>query len=361
MTGQLRTPRAQVVAGGNPLQFNDLTVTQTRTKNGDTFKVCSALSFVDLNWWLTTTPIPVQITINSTKIFDGNVDHVDVDFAEGVFEITGRDKCAPLMESQTSEKFLNQKPDQIVQTMAARHGLECECDQPGEDAGKTYSTDADAISHRGSEWSFINQLADHYGMVSYMTGGKLYWKKYDEKLPVYEITYSAPTAQQYATGNFMRLKGSRNMVLGRPIKVNVHSHNHRQKKTISASMTSSGGTGDPLIYNHTIPGVTQAQAQTIAKSKLAQVQAHELTIDELEFPGDESVNARMSFRLSGTNSPFDQTYDATQIEHRLSLKDGYKTGIKIKNKKSGGGGSGTKGGGHGVSVNTSSNGNAGNP
>lgn len=353
MTGELRWPRAQIIAGGNPLPFSDLTVTQTRTKDGDTFHVCSGLSFVDLNWWLTTTPIPVQITINSTKIFDGNVDHVDVSFDEGTLTISGRDKCAPLMESQTSEKFLNQKPDQVVQTIGSRHGIECDCDQPGDDAGKMYSTDSDAISHRGSEWSFIVHLADHYGMVTYMTGGKLYWKKYNEKLPVYQISYSAPTPEQYATGNFMKLKASRNMILGRPVKVNVHSHNHRQKKTISASMTSSGGTGTPLVYNHTIPGITQSQANTIATSKLAQVQAHELTIDELEFPGDETINARMSFQLSGTNSPLDQNYDATQIEHHISLKDGYRTGIKIKNKKGGGGSKGNKGSGHGVSVNTS--------
>ena len=353
MTGELRHPRWQIVAGGNLLPHNEATVTQTRTKEGDTFHVCSALSFIDLNWWLTTTPIPVQITINETKVFDGNVDHVSVSFDQGTFEITGRDKCAPLMESQTSEKFVNQKPDKIVKTLASRHGVKCDCDTADTDAGKMFSTDADAISNRGSEWSYINHLADHYGMVSYMTGGTLYWKKYDEKLPVYQLKYSPPTPEQYATGNFMKLKASRNMILGRPIKVNVHSHNHRQKKTISASMTSSSGTGDPLVYNHTVPGISQSQAKTIATSKLAQIQAHELTIDELEFPGDETINARMSFQLSGTNSPLDQKYDATQIEHRTSIKDGYRTGIKIKSKKGDGGSKGHKGSGHGINVATS--------
>jgi phage protein D len=331
----LRTPTAQIVAGSTPFQFNDVTVTQCRTKKGDTFKACGSLTLADLNFWLTTTPIPVTITINGSKVFDGNVDHVDMDFTARTIEISGRDKCAPLHEAQTSEKFLNQQPQQIVQTIASRHGLQCNCDTPSGQAGKQYSTDFDAISNRGSEWSYINRLADHYGMIAYMTGGTLYFKNYNEQLPVHQITYSPPTARGFETGNFIKLKASRNCILGRPIKVNVHSHNHRKKQVISASMTSSGGQGDPLIYSHTVPGITQDQANTIAKAKLAEAQAHELTIDELEFPGDETVNARMSFQLSGTGSPLDQTYDAEQIEHRITFIDGYRTGIKIKNKRSG--------------------------
>ncbi|HYA07478.1 MAG TPA: hypothetical protein VEF90_16455 [Xanthobacteraceae bacterium] len=336
MAGILRNPTAQVVAGGNPMPFEEFTVTQTRTKKGDSFTAKGALSAIDLDWWLTTTPIPIVITINGTQIFVGQVDHADMDFNETSFTISGRDKGAAMIDAQSSEKFLNQTPSQIVQTIAARHGIPVVADSPGGDAGKMYSTDFDAISHRGSEWSLINMIADHYGMIAYMTGGTLYFKNYDETLPSYQISYSPPTPQGYGSGNFIRLKASRNLVLGRPVTVNVRSHNHRQKKVVSASMTSSAGQGTPLIYNHTIAGITQDQANTIAKAKLAEVLAHELTIDELEIPGDETVNARMSFVLSGTNSPLDQSYDAQHIEHRFSFKDGYRTGIHVKNKKGAG-------------------------
>lgn len=331
-----RTPSAQIVAGGRPFPFFDMTVTQTRTKKGDTFKACSALSLVDLSFWMTTNPpVPVTITINGTKIFDGNVDVAEASFDGRTFEISGRDKCAPLNESQSSEKFPNQKPQDIVTTIAKRHGLEVEADAPTLNAGKIYSSDFDAISNRGSEWTIINRLADHYGMVAYMTGGKLFFKNFDEQLPVYQIRYTPPTPQSYEDGNFITLKATRNFVLGRPVKVNVHSHNHHKKQVISASMTSAAGQGTPLVYNHTIAGINQDQAQTIAKAKLAEIQSHEITISGLEFPGDETVTARMQFEVSGTNSPIDQKYDAQQIEHRISVKDGFRTGIKIKNKKKG--------------------------
>jgi phage protein D len=335
MAGILRHPTAQVVAGGSPMPFDDFTVTQTRTKHGDTFTAKSALSAINLDWWLSTTPIPIVITINGTQVFTGNVDHADADFTTQDFSISGRDKAAATIDAQSSEKFLNQMPAQIVQTIAGRHGLQTSVDNPGGDAGKIYSADFDAISHGGSEWSLINKLAEHYGMIAYFTGGVLYFKNYDEQLPSYQINYTPPTPESYASGNFIKLKAARNLILGRPIKVNIRSHNHRQKKVISSSMTSSAGQGPSLVYNHTIAGITQDQADRIAKAKLAEAQAHELTIDELEIPGDETVNARMSFVLSGTGTLLDQSYDAQSIEHRFSVKDGYRTGIHVKNKKGG--------------------------
>jgi len=323
------------LAGGNPMPFTEFTVTQTRTKKGDTFSAKSAITAVDLKWWLTTSPIPIVITINGTQIFTGNVDHADMDFASREFSISGRDTGAALVDSQTSEKFLNQTPTQVVQTIASRHGLSVVSDTPSGNAGKILSADFDAISHRFSEWTFINKIAEHFGMVAYITNGTLYFKNYDETLPAYQIKYVAPTPSSYESGTFIELKASRSLVLGRPVKVNVNSHNHRQKKVVSASMTSSGGQGVPLIYNRTIHGLSQDQANTIAKAKLAEVQSHELTIDKLEFPGDESVNARMSFVLSGTGTPLDQSYDAKSIEHRVSMTEGYRTGVSIKNKKGG--------------------------
>ena len=335
MSGILRMPDAQVIAGGTPMPFSEVKVTQTRTKKSDTFSAKSAISVVDLNWWLTTTPIPLVVTINGTQIFTGNVDHVDVDLASGEFSISGRDKAASLIDASSSEKFLNQKATDIVNTIASRHGLSVVMDNVPDNAGKTLTTDFDAISTRMSEWSYINKLADHYGMITYITNGTLYFKNYNESLPPYQIVYTPPTPQQYSSGNFITLKGSRSIQLGRPVKVNVHSHNHRHKTTTTTSATSSAGQGPPLIYNRTMSGISPSQAQTIANAKLAELQAHELTIDELSFPGDETVNARMSFILSGTNTLLDQSYDANSIDHTVSREGGYRTSITVKNKKKG--------------------------
>lgn len=349
MSGILRNPRWQITCAGNDFAYSEAKVTQTKAKNGDTFSAKGALSLVDLGWWLSVAPpVAVTITCNGTQLFAGNVDLAEPCFDENTFSISGRDAAAALTESQTSEKFLNQKPEQIVQTLAQRHGITAVMDSTDStDSGKQFTTDFDAISHRGSEWSLINRLADHYGMVAYMTGGKLYFKKYNEQLPLYQIHYSPPTPAMYATGNFIRFSAARNFILGKPIKHNVHSHNHHKKEVIMASATSQGGSGEPLIYNHTISGINQDQAQTIATAKLAETSAHEITIKEFNIPGDETITARMQFQLTGTNSQLDGTYDTTDISHAISLKEGFRTGLNIKNKKSGGSGGGSNGSGKG--------------
>lgn len=349
MSGIQTSPRWQITCGGNDFAHFEAKVTQTKTKSGDTFSAKGALSLVDLNWWLTTPPpVAVTITCNGTQLFSGNVDLAEPCFDEQTFSISGRDAAAALTESQTSEKFLNQKPEEIVQKLAQRHGIEAVVDSTdGTDAGKQLTTDFDAISNRGSEWSFINKLADHYGMIAYMTGGKLYFKKYNETLPLYQIRYTPPTPESYANGNFIRFSAARNFILGKPIKHNVHSHNHHRKEVITATAMSQGGSGEPLVYNHTIDGINQDQAQTIANAKLAEVQAHEITIKEFNIPGDETINARMQFQLTGTGTPLDGTYDTTDISHATSLKEGFRTGLNVKNKKGKGGGGGSNGSGKG--------------
>ena len=276
-----------------------------------------------------------------------NVDKMGVDFDQREFTLSGRDAGAGMMDKQTNQKWLNQQPNQIVQQIAQSHGIQANVDSQSLDAGKMLSSDFDAISTRGSEWTYIQKLADHYGMVAYLTGGTLYFKNYNEKLPVFPIQYQAPSAQGFMNGNFIVLKASRNMQIARGAKVNVHSHNHRKKEVVSATASSNQQGGTPLIYNHFIPMLNQDQAQTIANAKLAEIASHELTIDQLEIPGNEQLNSRMQIQLSGTNSLLDQTYDINDIEHRLLWEGGFRTGIKLRNKKQGG--SSGSGGGSGGS------------
>lgn len=336
MAGTLRTPQGQIQAGSGPFPFKDFSVKQSRTRDGDRFSATSALSAVDLNYWMTTPPpIPVTVTMNGTQLFIGNVDHCDVDFESSTFAISGRDNGAAMIDAQTSEKFLNQTPIQIVQAIAARHGIPVVSDPLPDDAGKMFSTDSDSISNRGSEWSFINALAEQYGMIAYITNGTLFFKNHDETLPTFQINYGAPSAQGFSTGNFIRLKASRNLILGRKTTVNVRSHHHRSGKVLTGTAQSSEGGDQALVYNHTVSGITSSQASTIAAARLAEVKAHEFTIDSLELPGNEAINARTGIVISGTGTPVDATYDSNNVEHKFSLSGGYVTTVNVKNKKKG--------------------------
>lgn len=334
MSGTLRFPRAEVNIGGRVVPFVDLSATQTRHKKGDTAKVITAMKLLDPAWLASASgDLPFTIAINGTQVFNGHVSTSSYDWAERTVTVEGRDAAAKLMDAQSQEKWQNKKPHEIVQEIAQRHGIQTEVDQPSDQAGKIYSDDYDALSNRHSEWSVINWIADHFGMIAYITGGKLYYKNHDEQLPTVTIQYRPPTPQEYESGNFIKLHTTRNHVLGRKTKVNVHSHNHRKKEVYHANEEDGDGGDEPLIYHYHIPQISQQQGQRIAKAKMAEIKSHEMKVDSLEIPGDESINARVSIQLTGTGTAFDQSYDAGDITHTISVKGGYVTTIHVKNKK----------------------------
>lgn len=336
-----RQPNAQVLLNGTPIEKMEATVTQSKTKQSDTFKATTALSILPadlgLSFWASTDAVPAQVLISTgsgyTKLFDGMVDAVDIDLAAGTIQFSGRDKAADLIDKTSAEKFQNKTPDKIVKEIAGRHGIDVDADALSEKAGKIYQIDWNKITNRTSEWTVINHIADLHGMVAYITGGKLYFKPLNETLDPFKITYRPPTANQPADGNFVRLKIRRNLILTKPVKVSVKSWNHKQKKVISSDK-EVGGSGTPLIYNFNAPGLTQEQADKIAQKRLDENTSHENTL-EIEVPGDPSMNARRSVELSGTNSGFDQSYEAQSVEHNVSADGGYTMTISTKAKKKG--------------------------
>jgi phage protein D len=314
-------------------------VTQSKTKKSDTFSakfpttngIAAFLASAD------PTQLEAQVIINGAPLCDGLIDHIDVEWDTTTVSVSGRDKAAKLIDSLSSEKFLNQPPSKIVQTIAGRRGLSAEVDSGSDLAGKIFKDTWDSITHRNSEWSVIQWLGDHFGMNAYMTGGKVYFKDVDEQLQAFNVFYTPPTSGGYATSNVMILQTTRNVILGRPVKTNVLSRHDKQKKTFTAKEEKSGS-GDPLIYNYVLPRATQDQVKRIAKKKHRENTRHEFSV-RIDMPGDESVNVRMGLQLTGTGSAFDRLYEMDSVQHKISSTGGYTMTLEGKSGKSAGGGS----------------------
>lgn len=334
--GILRRPTAALLLSGASVPIESFKVTQSKTKKGDTFDASTAFQAIPqgIAWLTTATNIDAQVIVNGTQIFDGVIDHTDYDWDKLTVKFTGRDKGSALMDKTTSQKHLNLKPAEIVQAYAAEHGLQTSIDTPSGLAGKIFTSDMAKLTHRGSQWTYIQELADHFGMTAYLTGGTVYFKNVPETLPVYQVTYS-PTGP-YAIGNCTKLTTARNHILGRPVTTNVRSHNHKKKQTLTSTKTQSGS-GEPLVYNYVLPGLTQDQSDRIAAKKHAENTAHELTLTGLEVPGDETVTPLFKIALSGTGTAFDQQYDVSTITHAMSYEAGYLTTINCKAKSKEGG------------------------
>lgn len=332
--GTVRQPTAYLNAGGL-IPLLSVSVTQSKTKKGDTFRAETAFDALPMGvgYFVSATNIDAQITINGAQVFDGVIDHSDYDWTARKISFTGRDKGSALMDTTTSQKFLNNHPTEIVQNFASQHGLGVVMDAPGGLAGKQYTTDLAKLTHRGSQWTVVNELADLFGMVTYITGGKLYFKNYPESLPPYPIVYTPPDPA-IASSNAIVLKTSRNHILGRPVTTNVRSRNHKKKTLVTSTQTQGGG-GEPLVYNHVIPGLTQDQADRIAKKKQDETTAHELTLTGLDIPGDESLTPLFEIQLSGTGTAFDNSYEITTVDHVVSYGGGYRSTINCKTKAAG--------------------------
>ncbi|KAA0685996.1 hypothetical protein DTW90_34485 [Neorhizobium sp. P12A] len=336
----VREPRAFIIVNGTSLNCETCDVNLSKTHKSDTFHCEIPFGALppemDENWWSVQGDISVQVQFQidaisgPVQMFDGKVDQVGHDFYNRILTVQGRDKAAALIDSKSTEKFNNEPPDQVVKTIAGRHSIQVDADAVSAKAGKTFQIDYAKLTHRLSEWTVITKLADHFGMTAYMTGGILYFKPMDEELPVLDVTYVPPTDATYAQGNFMSLKTSRNVILGRPVHVKVQSWNHKEGKAYETEKTEPGA-GDPLQYTYIEPGLTGDQVEKLAEKRLSENTSHELNFS-LEMPGDPTVTPRFLMQLSGTGTAYDQQHDIQTVEHRMAQGDGYRMTISAKSK-----------------------------
>ena len=345
MSGIARKPRGVLTVNGETIACTEIEVTLSKAHKSDSFHASVGFNGLpkskDVNWWSTANNIAVVITLDGTKVFDGKVDHVDHDFDGQTLSFSGRDKSGQMIDKPSTERFLNKKPHEIVQDIAARHGIPTNIDQVPLKAGKMYQIDHVNLTHRESEWTAIQRLAERHGMTAYMTGGTLYFKNENESLPSLNISYSPPTSAGYATGNFMTLKAKRNCMLGRPLKCKVSSWNHKEKKANETEIIEPG-VGDPVEFRYNEPGLSKAQTAHQAKKHLDKNASHELTF-EITIPGDATVTPRMKLVLSGTGTAYDQEHEILNVSHHISFDGGFRTSIspKSKSKKRGGSSSGS--------------------
>lgn len=341
------TPRAHLLINGQVLACEEISVSQSKDNKSDSFDASMSLwglpPGMDANFWSTATNVEVQVMVDvgngAKKLFDGMVDSADEDFDSGKLSISGRDKASKLIDKKSSKKFQNKKPHEVVKQLASDAGLEADVDEITDKAGKIVQIDYNAIQHRSSDWLTILDLADKHGRVAYISGGKVYFKKPDEKLPVLSITFKRPDPSAPADSNAVKLSAKRNLTLGRPVKHKVSSWNHKQQK-LNEDEFQEDGDGDPIEWHHHFPGLSKDEAKKRAKDHCDKTTKHELGVT-VDMPGNPDISPRYLLELTGTGTAYDQQHEIASVKHRLSQK-GYRMTLntKAKSKKRGKGGKG---------------------
>jgi len=292
----------------------------------------------------------IQITVMAsndgpptTQMFTGYADYATIDWATRLITLRGRDNTSGPLDKKTNEKWLNKQPQDVIQDLAQRSGLQVEFSgQGGDKAGRKYKDDYNRITELDSHWNVIVKLAKELGCIANVKGNTLYITPWDQANGgTYTVNYRGPSAGSPARGDVLRLQTGRDLQIAKGVQVTVNSWQQKEAQAIRSQQGQSGG------IEHTLKAanLTQQQADSIAKGRLGEIQSHERTITVVA-PGDVNISPQMKLRLRGTGTGADMEYVISDIDHRWSWAQGYIMTIRGRNKAEGSsetGGTGTDG------------------
>lgn len=329
----VRYPRPWLqVGGGELMPCIAATVTRTSKRQTDTFS--AELSITDtarygigLAEWADWDPQDVSILMSTEpdgadlrEMISGKVDLPNISLSTMRVSIQGRDRSAALAESKRSEKFQNQKPDEIAKKIAEAHKLTLKFSGNVSDfSGKKYVQDFAHLVLNRTDWETLSSLADQIGYRWYVDGKTLYMEPKTEGDGGFDLVWVPPEEGDPAYANISDLSLRRNMNAARPIQVSVRSWHHRSKKIFSGK-ANIDGRGDPLTYTDHHNGKEQSQVDKLAKARAREVARHELGITWTG-PGDLSADVRQPCNLSGTGTIFDQAYSTEQIVWTMHMDE----------------------------------------
>lgn len=347
-SGIVRSPRPQVALNGVPLPANaviEVEVTNASHFTADTYRVELAVSGlpsgVGPSYWGESQDdrIAVGVMLDglpAKPLIVGQVDDVAYNPIDRTITLTGRDLSATLIDSKTSEKFVNQTSSDIAQTLAARHGLRAAVQATTTKAGNYYEIDHAVLTQEQTEWDLLIYLAEREGFDAWVSGETLYFQPAPASAaPPYVILWSEPGDGTFAS-NADRLHLQRSQTLARDVIVTVRSWNQKQQKafTVTAKRSQAKKSqrrgGQAQTYSIVRPNLTKDQAQQLANSMAEEITRHERLLTA-SLPGDNVLTTRAMVRLVGTNTDWDQLYYPDTVIRRLSMQDGYRMDLRAKN------------------------------
>jgi phage protein D len=361
MTGLQRAPRSLVKVNGTPLlgcvdwQFDN-----NSNYQADTFKVvyaAGALPAAQNAAWLTAqVDLSVEIlagfpanpnapTAEEMKSWIiGRVDDVLFDPLQNVITLSGRDYTSQLIDTKTTEAFTNKRVFEVIQILAARHGMTANvATSANEQVGSYYEVDHARLTDEHTEWDLLTWLAHQAQCSVWVSGTTLNFQPVpDPSGETYVIQWTPPSSTNASPqANLIDLKFARNLTLAKDVIVIVRSWNSKQKKAFSVTAkakhtknkvlrNNSIAYGEPQTYAYTIPGLTVEQAQIRANSLLQGISAHEVRMDA-SLPGDNILTAQTLVSVQGTGTAFDQVYYPDSVIRSMSIRDGYRMQLSAKN------------------------------
>jgi len=269
----------------------------------------------------------------------GSVDEISYNPVRGTIELHGRDLTALLIDTKSSDHYVNETSSGIATLLAKKHGLGVKnITATKTKAGVYYQIDHDNVKTDSSDWDLLIFLANMEGFLVYISGKELFFGKQKVEKDVYLLNWDESNENRaYPISNAVELSFSRALHISKGVTVEIHSWNSKQKTGFSAYFPKASkgikpGQSVPHTtnYRYTVPNLTQEQATKEAVTRYGQIVAHEMTLTAY-MPADSILNCEMLLRVQGTNSSFDQDYFPDSVMRSMSTHEGYRMNIRAKN------------------------------
>ncbi len=314
-----RQPRAQVLAAGAALPgVLAIDVFANNHLAADRFRVRLAASAAD---WAGLHAPGLRLDVQAgwdgvwTSLLVGTADTLAFDPVRGVLDIEGRDLSATLVETQASETFANRTSSEIVELIAARHGLLADVQQTGTAVGRYYQAEHDRLAlgqfaRAVTEWDLLAFLAGQEGFDLFMQGATLRFGPPDGDAVPLRVQDCLSLQLEHALG------------LAQAVEVTVRSWGTRAGAAVE--YTAQGGGGGGAVRRHALvrPNLDAGQAQLVAERALADLQRHEWTA-QAAMPGELGLSARSRVTLLGTGTAWDRDYAVAELSRHLDARRGF--------------------------------------
>lgn len=298
----------------------------------------------DAKWGSQGTPmlLDVQASLDhgqSWKSFIlGQVDHIQIHYDRGLVEVDGRDLTANFIDYKTNETFMNKTSSQVIEELAAKHGMQADVTATSTLVGRYYELDHERIGagefvRTTTEWNLMVSLANHENFDIWVTGTTVHFHP-QKKLgdgPPYLIVWD----HQNNWSNAIELTAQRSLTLAKDIIVVVRSWNSATGRSITKWSPTSAriaaiSSGKAQQFSFVRPNLTDASAQDLANRLRAEMTEQERLI-EFSRPADLTLNARDHLKLQGTNSSWDADYFICAVTRTMSSDRGFSMLVKAKN------------------------------
>lgn len=261
-------------------------------------------------------------------VFDGVADTIELDFANSVLTMEGRDRSAVLQESFTHAQFRNSTVTGVVKEIAEKHKLEPNIVDPGTSIGTIFSEeriDFENVPSAGyNDWDLLTRMAEHDGYTVFVSDGKLNYVPIEHADDVVLFEYGV---------NLMNLKARRNLSTANSrVTVEMASVQVQDKDSayVSAGSKSRKSAGDGLsaVYRFTDFPSRDPETLGLIAEGLALMYAQMEHLVTFETTGHTRQKLSNKILIRGTGSIFDREYKCTGIDWQFGWDYGWNASIE---------------------------------